>query len=111
MPPSASAALSASPPVEPPPRLLFDEKVAARLVGALAVIYPASAHVSDVGLLGASDLAIWQYARDNGFVLVSKDDDFNRLSVWLGPPPKVIGVGLGNCSTQDVIHLLQQNHN
>jgi predicted nuclease of predicted toxin-antitoxin system len=86
---------------------LLDENLAHRLVAALADVYPGSAHVGDVGLLGASDLAIWQYAGENGFVLVSKDEDFHRLSVFLGPPPKVIWLRLGNCSTEDVIRLLR----
>ena len=36
-------------------RLLFDENLAARLVGALADLYPGSVHVSDVGLAPAAD--------------------------------------------------------
>jgi len=39
---------------------------------------------------------------------VTKDENFHRLSVLLGPPPKVIWVRLGNCSTDDVIRLLLQ---
>ena len=87
---------------------MFDENLAARLVTALADLYPGSVHVGDVGLLGASDLAIWQYARENGLVLISKDEDFHRLSILFGPPPKVVWVRLGNCSTEDVIQLLRQ---
>jgi len=87
--------------------LLFDENLAARLVSALADVYPNSVHVGDVGLLGASDLAIWQHARENGLVLVSKDEDFHRLSVLFGPPPKVIWLRRGNCSTEDIIRLLR----
>jgi predicted nuclease of predicted toxin-antitoxin system len=62
-----------------------------------------------VGLLAAADLAIWQHARDNGFILVSKDEDFHRMSVLFGPPPKVIWVRLGNCSTDDVVRLLREH--
>jgi predicted nuclease of predicted toxin-antitoxin system len=57
----------------------------------------------------APDLAIWQHARENGLILVTKDADFQRLSVLLGPPPKVIWVGLGNSSTSDVTRLLRVN--
>jgi predicted nuclease of predicted toxin-antitoxin system len=67
-------------------------------------------HVGEVRLLSAPDLAIWQHARANGLVLVTKDADFHRLSVLFGPPPKVIWVGLGNCSTSDIIRLLRMNH-
>ena len=38
---------------------------------------------------------------------MTKDEDFHRLSVLLGPPPKVIWVRLGNCSTDDVFRLLR----
>jgi len=47
------------------------------------------------------------HARDHGLVIVTKDENFHRLSVLLGPPPKVMWVRLGNCSTDDVIRLLQ----
>jgi len=57
-------------------------------------------------LLGASDLAIWRHAGENALVLVSKDEDFQRLSVFFGPPPKVIWLRLGNCSTDDIFQLL-----
>ena len=56
------------------------------------------------------DRAIWSYAGANGFVVVTKDEDFHRLSVLLGPPPKVVWIGLGNCSTVDVAHLLRVRH-
>jgi predicted nuclease of predicted toxin-antitoxin system len=96
--------------VSPPPepiRLLFDENLSARLIAALADIYPGSAHVSELGLAGESDDAIWDHARQHGLAIVSKDEDFQRLSVLYGPPPKVIWVRLGNCSTSQIITLLR----
>jgi len=39
-------------------------------------------------------------------VIVTKDEDFHRLSVLHGGPPKVIWLRLGNCSTGDIIRLL-----
>jgi predicted nuclease of predicted toxin-antitoxin system len=92
---------------EPPWKFLFDENLAGRLVEAVADVYPGSLHVGDLGLLGASDLAIWQQARENDLTVVTKDEDFHRMSVLLGPPPKVIWLRLGNCSTEDIIRLLR----
>ena len=63
--------------------------------------------MGDVALEPVPDRAIWAYARAHGFVIVSKDEDFHRLSVFHGPPPKVIWIRLGNCSTDDVIRLLR----
>ena len=87
-------------------RLLFDENLSARLVAAVADVYPDSAHVACVGLGGAPDGQVWEYAAAGGFVLVTKDEDFHRLSVLRGPPPKVVSMRLGNCSTADVVRLL-----
>ena len=94
--------------LERPPTLLFDENLAARLVPALGSLYPGSLHVRDVVLAPASDRAIWQYAREHGLVIVTKDEDFHRLSVLNGGPPKVIWIRLGNCSTDDIIRLLRE---
>lgn len=88
-------------------RLLFDENLSARLVSALADAYPGSAHLADVGLLGAPDGTVWEHAALGGYVLVTKDEDFERLSVLRGAPPKVVWVRLGNCTTADVARLLR----
>jgi len=68
--------------------LLFDENLAARLVSDLADLYPGCVHVGDRGLAGGSDRAIWRHAGDHGLVIVSKDEDFQRLSVLHGAPRK-----------------------
>ena len=80
-------------------KLLFDENLAPRLAVALADLYPGSVHLSDCGLRGASDLEVWEYARENGFFITSKDSDFARRSFLAGGPPKVIWLRIGNCTT------------
>ena len=83
-------------------RLLFDENLSARLVGALADQFPDSSHVNLVGLASATDLEIWAYAREHDFTVVSKDDDFQSLSLVNGAPPKVIWLRIGNASTAGI---------
>jgi predicted nuclease of predicted toxin-antitoxin system len=34
--------------------------------------------------------------------LVTKDEDFHRLSVLRGAPPKVVWLRVGNCTTRDL---------
>lgn len=80
------------------------------MTGTLQDLYPDSVHVTGVGLASTSDRAIWSYAAANGFVLVTKDEDFHRLSILLGAPPKVILIGLGNCPTVQVARLLRRRH-
>ena len=61
-------------------KLLFDENVSHRLPHSLAGEFPGSTHVRTAGLRGADDGQIWDYARDQGFAVVSKDTDFRKRS-------------------------------
>jgi predicted nuclease of predicted toxin-antitoxin system len=70
--------------------LLFDENLSRRLVPALSDLYPESTHVRLCGLGGATDRAVFTFARDQGYIIVSRDADFEALSVASGAPPKVI---------------------
>ncbi len=88
-------------------KLLFDENLSPRLVGALADIYPGSAHVQRCGLGSWDDSAIWQYAKDNGFAIVSKDSDFQERSILRGHPPKIIWLRATNCSSAEIESLLR----
>jgi predicted nuclease of predicted toxin-antitoxin system len=88
-------------------KLLFDENISPRLAGALADIYPGSAHVHQRGLGSADDSTVWQYARDNDFTIVSKDSDFQERSILLGAPPKVIWLRAANCTSAEIEGLLR----
>jgi predicted nuclease of predicted toxin-antitoxin system len=88
-------------------RLLFDENLSTDLPKRIIGIFPSSAHVRDVGLVGADDIVIWRLAADNGYVWVTKDDDFVELSILRDAPPKIILIGLGNCRTSAVAALLE----
>jgi uncharacterized protein (DUF433 family) len=48
------------------------------------------------------DRSIWQYCLQEGFVVVSKDNDFGFLASERGAPPKAIWIRLGNCTTDEV---------
>ena len=87
-------------------KLLLDENLSPRLVKALALAYPDSTHVNDVGLKGRDDIAVWQYARTNGYTIVSKDNDFRQLAFLHGSPPKVIWLAVGNAGTKTILQLL-----
>jgi len=90
-------------------RLLFDQNLSPRLVHRLADIYAGSAHVMEVGLRDADDSAIWDYARLNGFAIVSKDSDFQQRSLLYGGPPKFIWLRVGNCPVKTVEDLLRKH--
>ncbi len=89
-------------------RLLFDEQLSEELISLLADIFPVCLHVRLLGAGGSGDEAVWQLAREHDCVLVTRDEDFHRLSVLRGAPPKVVWLRLGNCATEDVARLLKQ---
>ena len=79
-------------------RFRLDENLSEQLVRTLAPRFPNSLHVRALGLGGASDLALWDRAIAEGCAFVTKDEDFVKLSVLRGPPPKVVLLNLGNVS-------------
>lgn len=89
-------------------RLLFDQNLSPRLVDRLEDAYPNSVHVAEAGLDRALDREIWEYAREHGLAVVTKDADFGELSVLKGFPPNVVWIRRGNCSTQEIEDLLRQ---
>lgn len=90
-------------------KLLLDENLSRRLVPFLQERYPGSSQVVLVGLERAGDIAIWEFARTQGFVIVSRDSDMEELSVLRGAPPHVIAIKGGNSSKAAVLKLLLDN--
>ncbi len=88
-------------------KLLFDQNLSHRLVTMLAPEFAGSRHVRDWGMADAADPVVWAHATQEGFVIVSKDSDFQQRAVLLGHPPKVVWIRLGNCSTHVVSELLR----
>ena len=81
-------------------KLLLDQNLSRRLVALLESHYPGSTQVALVGLESATDLEIWQFAKTNDFVIVTKDSDFEELGVIEGTPPKVIWIKLAILKTK-----------
>jgi len=88
--------------------LLFDENLSHKLVEILSDDYPRCIHVRDAGLRGTEDFQIWNYCKEHGLMIVSKDTDFRERSFLEGPPPKVIWLDVGNAGTQAIIELLKR---
>ena len=79
-------------------KLLLDENLTFRLLKTLSSDYPGSCHVKDVNLLETDDMMVWQWARRNGFAILTQDADFEQLSRLRGHPPKVVYLRFGNSS-------------
>ncbi len=83
-------------------RLLFDQNLSPLLVRNLIDLFPDSNHVFPLGLAQLPDTDVWEYARKNEFIIVSKDVDFSELIAMRGFPPKLIWLRTGNCNTQQI---------
>jgi predicted nuclease of predicted toxin-antitoxin system len=73
-------------------RLLFDQNLSPSLVKRLADLFPGSTHTELVGSARSDDRSIWQYCLQEGFVVVSKDNDFGVFAREKGAPPKAIWI-------------------
>lgn len=90
-------------------RFLIDENLSEQLVRALAPRFASCLHVRLLGLSGASDQLLWKLAADEGCVLLTKDEDFEKLSVLRGPPPKVVWLNVGNVANRVIAQLILTN--
>ncbi len=88
-------------------KLLFDQNLSGALVRKLSDLFPGSAHVKDLDLSKVHDQTVWDFARQHEFTIVSKDSDFQQLSLYFGAPPKVIWLRVGNCPTSRIERLIR----
>ncbi|MFM2303515.1 MAG: hypothetical protein RLZZ135_924 [Cyanobacteriota bacterium] len=90
-------------------KLLLDENLSDRIVYTIIDLYPDSEHVKTLALTNTDDGVIWEYAKANNFVIVSKDSDFHQRSLLYGHPPKFIYLRIGNSPTFKIVQLLRDN--
>lgn len=90
-------------------KLLLDENLSDRIINRIIDLYPNSEHVKTLSLTNTDDSVIWEYAKANDFVIVSKDADFHQRSLLYGHPPKFVYLRIGNSSTSKIIQILREN--
>ena len=84
-------------------KLLFDQNISFRILRQLPDIFLNSQQVRAIGLENATDLEIWEYARGNGFTIVTFDADFYDISLIKGHPPKIVWLRTGNSTTAGIV--------
>lgn len=90
-------------------KLLLDENLSRRLVPFLQHDYPGSNQVVLLGMESASDKEVWQRAKDDDYVIVTRDADFQELSLVWGQPPKVIRLKTPNQTRAASLKVLIEN--
>jgi predicted nuclease of predicted toxin-antitoxin system len=88
-------------------KLLFDQNLSRKLVKRLADVFPGSRHIQFYDLPEADDARIWEFAKAQGFCIVTQDADFADRSRLYGAPPKVVWLRCGNTATQNVEQILR----
>jgi predicted nuclease of predicted toxin-antitoxin system len=56
--------------------------------------------VRNAGLQRATDSAIWNYALQNGYVVLTKDEDFVEFNLHTDKGPQVVWLRIGNCTNR-----------
>ena len=85
-------------------RVLFDENLPINIefVPTLPVV-----HVTDLKL-SPTDTEIWQYAKQNDLIIVTKDADFSDRIIVSDPPPRVIHLKFGNMRRKEFHSFLKR---
>lgn len=86
--------------------LLFDQNISFRVIKKLSDHFTSAKQVRELGLEDSSDIEIWEYAKNNGFTIVTFDADFFDLSNLNGHPPKIIWLRTGNTTTENIANIL-----
>jgi predicted nuclease of predicted toxin-antitoxin system len=92
------------------PKLLLDNNLSPRLIQRIDDLFPDSTHVMTLELDRADDWTVWNYARTHDYVLLTKDSDFNDLTLLRGTPPKIVWLRTGNCKIGVIENILRDNH-
>ena len=89
-------------------KILLDANISWKLVNILKPVFGECLHVDSMGLnVPVEDIDIWNYARENGYIIITKDNDFVVLLEIKGFPPKVVLLKTGNNSSQALAALLK----
>jgi predicted nuclease of predicted toxin-antitoxin system len=78
-------------------RFLVDNQLPRALATLLENLGHEAVHTLDVKLSQVDDFAIWAYAAQYGYTIISKDADFADLALLARPEVGVIWVRIGNC--------------
>jgi predicted nuclease of predicted toxin-antitoxin system len=91
-------------------KLLLDQNISYKILPSVSVFFPESTHVRIEHLEGKTDGEIWNYAKEQGFAIVTQDADFYEITLLKGFPPKILWLRCGNTSTQNIERLLMENN-
>jgi predicted nuclease of predicted toxin-antitoxin system len=88
-------------------KILLDANISWKLTKTLSPIFGECLHVDNIDItIPAQDVDIWNYAKENEFIIITKDNDFVDLLEVKGYPPKIVLLKTGNNSSNALVQLL-----
>ena len=81
-------------------KFLIDAQLPPQLAHWIATRGQQATHVSDVGLQAVGDGLIWEHARNEEAIVISKDEDFVDRWLLVERPVALIWIRKGNCSNR-----------
>jgi predicted nuclease of predicted toxin-antitoxin system len=81
-------------------RFLIDGQLPPALAARLHAIGYDALHIYDIGLGDSGDAEIWQRAKDDGRIIITKDEDFVALANRERSGPAVLWVRVGNTTNR-----------
>lgn len=89
-------------------RFLIDNQLPGALVQWLETKGCSAQHVLALKLAQSTDETIWLMAAQEGMVIISKDEDFARLSLMRPEPVAVVWLRIGNCRTAALLATMER---
>ncbi|MEN2486940.1 DUF5615 family PIN-like protein [Flavobacterium sp. B11] len=88
-------------------KLLLDANISWRIIKLVENTFFNCLHANDIPVnQPAKDIEIWQFAKVNNLTILTHDDDFEKLLLLKGAPPKVIILKTFNKNTKQIAEIL-----
>lgn len=87
--------------------LLFDANISWRILKLIENDFSNCSHANEIKVKQpAKDIEIWEFARQKNLTILTHDDDFEKLLLLKGAPPKVIILKTFNKNTKQIAEIL-----
>ncbi|MDP9230504.1 MAG: DUF5615 family PIN-like protein [Bacteroidota bacterium] len=92
-------------------KLLIDENLSWRICKLLLPLFEKVVHVKDaIAKVKSTDWEIREYAKSNGYSIVTCDDDFIKYLMSHGFPPKIIKISISHPSYIELANIIKEKH-
>jgi predicted nuclease of predicted toxin-antitoxin system len=88
-------------------KFLIDAQLPPALARFLAAKTGTAIHVADLGAKEAADSWIWEKALSEGWVLLTKDEDFPMRAALAKDAPVIVWIRFGNTSRRELLRRIE----